>query len=168
MVLKLNLGGNEEFDGGGNTTRLDDFIHVDARKQDRVGLVADVRCGLPVEWVGQVEEIRASHVIEHMIYDDALTAVRYWATFLVHGGLMRLYCPDASKLAVAYLQKNITMADFSRMVFGEQDYELNLHRAAYDQARLNELVTAAGLTIVSTKPRPKAYPYDLGVQAIKA
>lgn len=165
--MKLNLGGNEERDGGGGTARLDDFVHVDARPLDRVGLVADIRSGLPVDWKGKVSEIRASHVIEHMVWDDAVEVVKYWSSFLVKGGLMRLYCPDALKLADAFIQGRIPASEFSRMMFGEQDYELNLHRAAYDTGRLNELVSSAGLVVLSNNPRPKAYPYDLGVQAEK-
>lgn len=89
--MKLNLGGNEEFDGGLGSPRLENFINVDIRSLPRVALVADIRNGLLPEWKGQAEEIRASHVIEHMIFPEALAAVEYWTDFLRIGGLMPIH-----------------------------------------------------------------------------
>lgn len=164
--MRLNLGGNEEFDGGSGSPRLVGFFNVDARPMSNVHYVLDIR-SLPEGWLNSVDEIRASHVIEHMTYEDALVTVRHWAAVLKIGGLLRIYCPNFKKIACDYEGGIIDIDLFSRLVFGDQTYDLNLHRAAYDQDRLCWLVTNAGLKIVGTNPRPNAYEYDMGVQAIR-
>lgn len=165
--MKINLAGNEEFDGGPGSPPLEDFIHVDARPLSGVTVVADIRNGLPQEWIGQVSEIRASHVVEHMHHAEAQAAVKYWAGFLKEGGLLRLYCPNGEKLAEYFYKGWISVETFSYYVMGMQDYELNIHREVYSQERLNSLVLGAGLQIVGELPRPNAYEFDLGVQSIK-
>jgi hypothetical protein len=165
-MLKLNLGGNEEYDGGPGSPKLDGFINVDARKMEHVHVISDIR-SLPTKWIGQAFEIRASHVIEHLPYEDALEAVKHWATLLCDGGLLRIYCPDARRLAEDLIFGAIDMTEFSRNIYGKQTYDLNVHRAAYDQGRLNSLVEGAGLKVVGMATRPFAYKYDLGVQATK-
>lgn len=166
-MLKLNLGGNEELEGGPDSPRLVGFTNVDARRLHWVNVVADIRNGLPVEWLGNVDEIRASHVIEHMCYEDGRLAVRYWASFLKVGGLLRIYCPNGQELAYQYSHHHLSCEMFSRYLLGDQDYELNLHRAVYDRGTLNRLVESAGLKVHGENCRPNAYPFDLGVQAVK-
>ena len=67
--MKLNLGGNEELDGGPGSQPLTGFTHVDIRQISGVELVCDVSKRIPLE-DGVVEEIRASHIIEHIIKGD--------------------------------------------------------------------------------------------------
>lgn len=165
--MKLNLGGNETKDGGPNSPDLVGFINVDLRPGEGVDEVADIRVGLDWIPVGTVEEIRASHVIEHMTYVDALKAVKYWSGLLKAGGLMRIYCPDGGKLSLQYIGGMISCEAFSRLLLGDQDYDLNIHREIYDRGRLNRLVENAGLEIIGQDPRPNAYEFDLGVQARK-
>jgi len=164
--MRLNLGGNEEFDGGSGSPRLVDFVNVDARPLPGVHIVCDIR-NLPDTMLGQVDEIRASHVIEHMTNPDAIEAVKRWALILKPGGLLRIYCPDSRLLAEDLVTGRIDIEEFSTLFFGAQTYDLNLHHAAYDQNRLIALVHHAGLRVVGRAPRPNAYRYDLGVQAIR-
>jgi predicted SAM-dependent methyltransferase len=164
--MKLNLGGNEEYDGGPGSPKLIGFTHVDARQMPGVHVICDIR-NLPDKWLNRCREIRVSHVIEHMPYDDASLAVKHWASMLKIGGMLRIYCPNFRKLAFDLSNESIDIDEFSRNVFGNQTYALNLHRAAYDQGKLNGMVKAAGLKIVGEKPRPFAYAYDLGVQCIR-
>lgn len=166
--LKLNLGGCERFDGGADTPLLTGFTNVDAKKWPGVHVVSDIR-SLPAKWLGHVAEIRCSHAIEHLTYDDGVKAVKHWATMLSPGGLLRIYTPNMRRIAEALTKgtHDMDMAEFSRNIFGNQTYDLNLHKCAYDQERLNGLCTQAGLEIVSQNPRPHAYEWDMGVQAIK-
>lgn len=167
--IKLNLGGSEKFDGGASTAPLTGFINVDAKKWPGVHEVHDIR-RLPRKWAGKVAEIRCSHVIEHLTYDDGVKAVKHWKTLLKPGGLLRIYTPNMRRIAEALTKgtHDMDMAEFSRNIFGNQTYDLNLHKCAYDQERLNGLCTQAGLKIISQNPRPHAYEWCMGVQATKS
>lgn len=142
-------------------------MNVDVRDIPGVDVICDIRNGLPAEWAGKVAVIRVSHVIEHFHPDEVKDIVRYWASFLKDDGELWLYCPNGELLARQFGNGEITVEVFSRQMFGNQDYHENLHRAAYSQERLCDLVRSAGLQIISTNPRPNAFEYDIGVQARK-
>jgi len=179
--LKLNLGGNEQFEGGEGSSPLVGFTHADIRKIEGVELVCDVSTHVPVE-DESVEEIRASHIIEHIHPDKVDAAIGEWRRILIPSGLLRVYCPDAEKIAKAYTMGQITIERFSALIFGAQSYEnqpgieksdddlaelVNLHRAAYDKERLTILLEMNGFKIVGNEPRENAYYFDLGVQGVK-
>ena len=168
-MKRINLGGNERFEGGFSSPALgDDFEHLDIRPLPGVTHVMDVR-HLPDEWVGLYDEVRASHIIEHIHPSEALATVKGWARILKPGGLLRIYCPNSRMLAEELVKGTIPIEQFSRLIFGDQEYDLNLHRAAYDSVRLASLVSNAGMTILSCNPRrgTGGYIYDIGVQATK-
>lgn len=164
--IKLNIGGTELHDGGAGSPALVGFTNVDARQTAGVDVVADMCC-LPEKWLGKVAEIRCSHAIEHINYAAGVVAVKHWTAVLRPGGLLRIYTPNMRAIAKALTDGVMDITEFSRNIFGNQTYALNLHRCAYDQARLNGLCMQAGLTIISENPRPNAYVWDMGVQAIK-
>lgn len=163
--MKLNIAGTEARDGGPSSPLLEGFTNVDIREIPGVDVVADVRA-LPFK-VGTIEEIRASHIIEHLHSDDIQKTVNHWASLLKKGGLLRIYAPNARRLAEDLVTSTLTIEEFSRQMFGNQSYVGNLHLVAVDQERLERWVLNAGLTLVGAKPRPQAYIYDLGVQATK-
>jgi predicted SAM-dependent methyltransferase len=168
-VKRINLGGNESFEGDSNWVALgDEWEHVDIRPLPNVKHVMDVR-NLPAEWTDQYDEVRASHIIEHIHPSEALTTVKGWARILKPGGLLRIYCPNSRMLAEELVKGTIPIEQFSRLIFGDQEYDFNLHRVAYDSVRLANLVMSAGLTILSCNPRrgTSGYIYDIGVQATK-
>lgn len=164
--MKLNIGGSAgELEGGVGSSLLTGFINVDMRPIRGVDVVADVRA-LPFD-DESIEEIRASHVIEHFHGDELLDVVLEWNRVLTVGGLLRIYCPNAKEIAKRYLKCDISINKFSRLLFGNQTYAENYHRVAIDRIRLDTLVMGAGFVIIGRDPRPKAYVYDLGVQAVK-
>jgi predicted SAM-dependent methyltransferase len=166
-MKRINLGGWERLEGGpGSSVLSEEWEHVDLRKSPGVTYVGDVR-ELPNEWTGLYDEVRASHVIEHVSMREASATISGWVRILKRGGLLRIYSPNFRLLAQDLLTGLITIEHCSRYVFGEQDYFLNLHRAAYDQDSLIQLVESVGMTVISTNPRPNAYRYDIGVQATK-
>lgn len=168
-MKRINLGGNERFEGDACWVALgDEWEHVDIRPLPNVTHVMDVR-NLPAEWADQYDEVRASHIIEHIHPSEALETVKGWARILKPGGLFRIYCPNFRMLAEELVKGTIPIYHYSDLVFGNQDYDLNLHRAAYDSVSLANLVTSAGLTILSCNPRwgTGGYIYDIGVQATK-
>lgn len=164
-IVKLNLGGNEKLEGGIGSPPLEDFINVDINNWPGVDIISDVR-KLPFD-VESVDEIRASHIIEHFCFDESQQLIIYWASLLKKGGLLRLYCPDARKISEAFCMGYIESKEFSKKMFGAQTYSENYHKVAVDRKILNDWVEKANLKIIGMNPRPNAYPFDMGVQAIK-
>jgi predicted SAM-dependent methyltransferase len=165
-MLKLNLGGVEKFEGGPNSLLLKGFTNIDIRKLPGVDIVCDIT-NLSMFKDNSVDEIRASHVIEHIPPDKIISTLQEWKRILKIEGLLRIYCPDAEKITKDFVEDRIDCKEFSRLLFGNQEYGENVHRLAIDRERLDDLVIKVGFTIISRNPRPNAYLYDLGVQCKK-
>jgi len=85
-VVKLNLGAGGE--------RLDGYITVDLfdPQADEQCDASDLR--LVVEKYGRADEIRASHLLEHLPHVDTMRVLRNWVWALKPGGLLSLAMPD--------------------------------------------------------------------------
>ena len=179
--MKLNLGGNEEFEGGPGSKPLTGFTHVDIRKLPGISVVCDVTKELPFE-DNSVDEIRASHIIEHVHPEQVRNTLAEWSRVLKLGGLLRVYCPNADRIAETFVQGNISITRFSELLFGAQSYDnqpgivktedtladiVNIHKAAYNKERLSILLETEGFEITGNEPRENSYFFDLGIQAIK-
>jgi len=166
-AVKLNLGGTEKQEGGPNSPFLEGFTNIDIRG-DLLGvdIVHDIT-SLPMFKDETVSEIRVSHTIEHIHPNNLIKALNEWYRILIPNGLLRIYCPDAEKIAKDFIEGKISCEEFSRLLFGNQEYGENVHRLAMDRKRLDELIESAGFEIISRNSRPNAYKYDLGVQAKK-
>ena len=72
---------------------------------DCFGTVADYHCNvfkLPETWVDSFDEVRASHVLEHLFLNQMNQAISEWARVLRRGGLLRVVVPDMD-IVMAYL-----------------------------------------------------------------
>ncbi|MCK4359398.1 MAG: methyltransferase domain-containing protein [Candidatus Cloacimonetes bacterium] len=163
---KLNLGGFELLEGGGGSPPLEGFTNIDVRNIAGVNIVHDI-ISLPMFEDESVDEIRVSHAIEHISPDKITEALQEWHRILKPNGILRIYCPDAYKLAQDYVSGKIDCEKFSYQLFGAQSYKEDLHRLAIDRTRLDKIVTDAGFEIIGREPRPNAYPWDLGIQCKK-
>ena len=165
-VIKLNLGGCEIREGGFKSPPLRGFTNVDLRPCRGVDVVCDIR-ELSNWKSSTVTEIRASHVIEHFEAKELPGILKEWHRVLILGGLLRVYCPDAYIIISQYMSGLINNKKFNTLLFGGQKYSTDFHKVALDRKRLDTLVEKAGFKIIDRLPRPNAYVYDLGVQAIK-
>ena len=156
--MKVNLGCGSEI--------LEGWVNVDVRALPDVDAVCDLK-DLSRFQDKSWDACRMSHVIEHFTEAEAVTILSQIFCKLKKGGKLEVYCPDAWKIAYDYVQKMITLTEFSRLLFGNQAYPEELHKMALDRARLVKLIEHAGFKIISHNPRPNAYPYDLGIQAVK-
>jgi len=83
-MIKLNLGSN--------SVRIPGFINVDLVKHPNVDVVANA-LKLPYK-DGEVDEILASHLIEHFDYIEGQQALKEWYRVLKKGGKITIECPD--------------------------------------------------------------------------
>lgn len=165
-MIKLNLGGAELLEGGGGSPLLEGFTNIDIRALEGVDIIHDIT-NLPMFEDESVDEIRVSHAIEHLSPNKIMDALQEWYRILKPDGILRIYCPDAYKLAQDYISGKIDCEKFSHQLFGAQSYPEDLHRLAIDGVRLERIVTDAGFDVFGREPRPNAYPWDLGIQAKK-
>jgi SAM-dependent methyltransferase len=80
--------------------------------------VGDIVAGLPLP-DGSADGVYASHVLEHLSYDDFWVALRNTHRLLKPGGLFRLVVPDLEMRARKYLnQLDDGIVDSNSMVHG--------------------------------------------------
>ena len=112
-----------------------------------------------------VDEIRASHVLEHFSFGDAMKALHDWVRVLKPDGRIRIAVPDFDKC--------IKSDDPNRVFYmmgGQQD-EDDFHRSAYDKARLMGYMEAAGIGHIaeweSDGLDTSAHPISLNLEGYK-
>lgn len=150
MTVKLNIG-------AGNT-QIEGFTPIDRK----FGTEA-----YPLDYAdGSVDEIRASHILEHFTFAEAMEALQEWVRVLKPGGRIRIAVPDVDKV----LASDHPLRLFYLM--GGQTDENDIHKSAYDENRLRECMEAVGLTGIKHWESPNtdtaALPISLNLEGIKA
>ncbi len=127
-LKKLNIGSGRDMKA--------DFINVDHRAIEGVDLVADLH-DLPFE-AGTIEEIYASHVVEHFTERDAKKILSYWFTLLKKGGVIRIVVPNIDVMARQYAEGKVTWEELHGVILGAQDYASDHH---FNQFSLDSIET---------------------------
>jgi len=147
--VKLNIGAG--------TTKLPGFTPIDRMYGDEA---------YPLKYEdNSVSEIRASHVLEHFSFRDAITALEDWVRVLEPGGRMRVAVPD--------IDKCLSSNDKNRVFYlmGGQTDENDFHKSAFDKNRLRATLEQVGLTFVdeweSDGLDTSSHPVSLNMQGIK-
>ena len=150
MAVKLNIG-------AGNT-RIEGFVPIDRK----LGHEAD-----QLDYAdNSVDEIRASHVLEHFTFRGAKDALAEWVRVLKPGGLIRIAVPDVDKC--------IDSNDPHRLFYlmGGQTDEDDIHQSAYDYERLRGLMIQTGLTDIkrwfSNNTDTASHPVSLNLEGTKS
>ena len=149
QAVKLNIGAGK--------TKIPGFTPIDR-------MLGDEAYPLKYE-TNSVSEIRASHVLEHFSFADAITALEDWVRVLEPGGRLRVAVPDVDKCV---------SADPERRMFylmGGQTDENDFHRSAYDKNRLRQTLEQVGLDRVeeweSDGLDTSGHPVSLNLQGVK-
>ena len=97
-----------------------------------------------------VDEIVASHVLEHFPFGQVKEVLRDWIRALKPGGRLRIAVPDFWKIASQYFASpdSITFGLAQRRLMGGQSDENDFHRSIFDFDRLYELMQSEGLRVV--------------------
>lgn len=154
-IIRLHLG------CGG--VSIAGFVPVDAK------LGHDVR---KLDYAdGVVDEIYASHVLEHLPQADVLPALREWCRVLRVGGRLRVAVPDFAYVAREYLAGNVQLP-LAEYIMGGQRDEHDFHRSVFDRESLKHLLEKAGFEHVEpfapVVDDCTRLPVSLNLQAIKA
>jgi hypothetical protein len=149
QAVKLNIGAGK--------TQIPGFTPVDRMFGDEA---------YPLKYAtNSVDEIRASHVLEHFSFRDAVTALEDWVRVLKPGGRIRIAVPDVDKC--------LTSEDPRRVFFlmGGQTDENDFHKSAFDRGLLTHAMEDVGLEHVEEWKTDgldtSAHPVSLNLQATK-
>lgn len=116
-----------------------------------------------------VDEIRASHVLEHFPHGQAQEVVNDWVRALKKGGRLKIAVPDFEKIAKGYLDGD-QLPHEGYLVGGQTDHN-DFHRSIYDRDKLRRLLAGAGLVLtrpwISEINDCAAYPISLNLEARK-
>jgi predicted SAM-dependent methyltransferase len=153
MDLRLNIGAG--------STHLEGFTPWDRR----TGAEA-----FPLPFKdGEVSEIYASHVLEHLSFADAIKALAEWQRVLKPGGRLRVAVPDFGKIASPEFA-NDPMRRFYLM--GGQTDANDFHRSAWTDSDLRGYLSSVGFEVEdghwqSSIQDCAALPVSLNIAAIK-
>jgi len=130
-VVKLNLG------AGG--TELPGHIVIDRNMGQEV---------YPLEYEnGSVDEIYASHILEHFGHGQVFDVLKHWVSKLKTGGLIRIAVPDYHLISERYLQGE--RFNVNGYMMGGQVDENDYHKSLFDHKTLTQLMEQAGLKDIS-------------------
>jgi SAM-dependent methyltransferase len=147
-VNKLNLGGRD--------TRIEGFTNVDLHDGENVDVRADA-ANLYMIPDATVEEIYASHILEHFPHPKTVAVLKEWRRVLKAGGKAYISVPDFDLIVRLY--KDHGLAQFLvDLGWGGQEYAEAYHFAPFNYSRLAFLLNSAGFADVK---RLKNMPYGL-------
>lgn len=141
---------------GGRTTRISGFTNIDLFDGPDVDIRTDAS-DLSMFKDGDVQEIYASHILEHFSHLKTVDVLKEWRRVLKRGGKAYIAVPDFDAMIKTYLKHGLT--DWVRnMLYGDQIYPLAFHYAPFTFASLAKAIHTAGFSDVR---RCLMLPYGL-------
>ena len=132
--MKLNLGCGEQ--------PLEGYENLDRKRGNEVYPLAYELI------LDDVEEIRASHVLEHFSHREVAAVMKDWVKALKPGGVLKIAVPNFEWIAKHYLDgKDINVQGYT---MGGQVDEDDFHKCVFDEDELRNAMLDAGL--VDIKP----------------
>lgn len=152
--MKLNIGAGK--------TKIAGFTPWDAKDGNLAERVTLPDCS--------VEEIYASHVLEHVAHRQTLDVLREWFRVLTPGGVLRVAVPDFDAIVQLHAQGKARHMTELWLMGGQVDAD-DQHRALFNEAKLAALLRAAGFAdlrrFTADVGDCSALPISLNIEARK-
>lgn len=127
-AVRLNLGAGRH--------RLAGFISVD---------IKEGKSCYPLDYADEsVDEIYASHVLEHFSHRQTMDVLREWKRVLKPWGKIRIAVPDFEKCIEQMKSGSIPFNLFEGYVFGGHTDEYDKHGAMFSRQKLTSMLHACG------------------------
>lgn len=100
-----------------------------------------------------VDMIEHHHMIEHLSFEQAKTALREWARVLKPNGYLITSCPDIDLIADLWLRYKDTETELEfrdyilKIIYGSQEHDGMYHKSGYNIALLSEMLIRFGFTV---------------------
>jgi len=135
--VRLYLGCGDDF----RRNRINVDIRVPVHIPEGVEFIeSDVR---KLPWGNEtVDEISATHVIEHFIDPDPI--LQEWKRVLKKNGRLLLACPDLDRLIQLYTSGHWKIDQFVHYVYGGRNYEFNCHYNGFNEDRMRRTLERNG------------------------
>lgn len=137
-----HVGGKVRLDIGCGLTPQEGYIGID-RRFGGEAYPLQFNDGTPVP-DNSVDEILASHVLEHFGHHEALAVLQDWVRVLKPGGRLRVAVPNFTHIAREHLKD--TDSRYWLHLLGGQTDQNDFHHSAYDRHVLGEFLRQAGLS----------------------
>jgi predicted SAM-dependent methyltransferase len=129
---------------GSRQYKPDGFLTVDIDDRHDPDIVADVT-DLSVLGSNTVEEICASHILEHLPWPLAYKALAEWTRVLRPGGRLRVAVPDLAAMATMIAEgKNVWAATSLIYGVGRLENQLEAHQYGYTRGMLTSILRSLG------------------------
>lgn len=113
----------------------------------------DIKTGQPAfplpDGDGTVDEIRASHILEHFPHEQIGTVIREWVRVLKPGGMLKIAVPDFDQIVDRYKAPGDN-GPIQQWIMGGHTDKDDIHHAIFNFPMLNQLLRNAGLWRVET------------------
>jgi predicted SAM-dependent methyltransferase len=135
--VKLHIGGQ---------VRTDGWTVVDIQPGPSVDVVANC-LDLGAFADGAAEQLYASHVLEHLGFDDVPRALAEWHRVLAPGGTVMVSVPDLAKLGPVLAHPKLTAEvrqQVIAMIYGGQTDPHDFHKWGFTAESLGRYLKTAG------------------------
>jgi predicted SAM-dependent methyltransferase len=104
-----------------------------------------------------VDEILASHILEHFPFAEARGVLGEWHRVLRLHGMLHIHVPNLRAICHMLATDVLPIEQAVPDIFGGQDHEYDFHYSGYDGEQLSELLREVGFRIVSSEEGGEVY-----------
>ena len=150
--MKLHLGCGPRY--------LPGYMHIDISNYKHIDIQTDIR-NLNQIKDNTVDDIYASHVLEHFKRYEILDILKEWNRVLKPGGTIHISVPDFSACASQYKQKKY-LPELIGLVCGGQKDSYDFHNMIFDKELLTNFLVEVGFENVKEYDHKEYLPegYD--------
>ena len=153
-TIKLNIGAGP--------TRLEGWTAIDRKLGSEAYPLKDYADN-------SVDEIRASHILEHFGHNEVPLVLKEWSRVLKPGGRMRIAVPDVEKVMELRSKGDELWRGY---MMGGQTNENDYHRTVFDYDALNQMMDLVGLVNIriweSDNTDTASHPCSLRLEGTKS
>jgi SAM-dependent methyltransferase len=115
-----------------------------------------------------VDEVYATHVLEHFIYHHMSDVIRDWVRVLKPGGRIEIAVPDYDDIVHRYVRGANTYLESIQLIFGGETDRFNTHFNAMDEAVLTGQLISFGCSQTSIRRLPAGSDREVRLEGRKA